>query len=145
VSYTFNSAAAGTGDTSTTQGPLGAGGYSFQASFAGDANYNPATSDISAQRRVGKTSRLLTTIDNEDGDTPVTGPVALGTSVHDHASLNGATVRFTADLSQVSYTFNGGAAGSGDTSSTEGPLGAGDYSFQASFAGDANYNPATSD
>jgi hypothetical protein len=44
----------------------------------------------------------------------------------------------------VTYTFNGSAAGSGAKSNTEGPLAAGNYTFQASFAGDANYVSAVS-
>src|SRR5207302_933674 len=133
VSYTFNAAAAGTGDTSSIEGPLAAGGYAFQASFAGDSNYNPATSSTEPLTVDKGTITLVTTIDNETGDTPVTGHVPLGTSVHDHGTFVGAPTRRTSDLTQVSYTFNAAAAGTGDTSSTEGPLAAGGYAFQASF------------
>src|SRR5206468_691137 len=64
------------------------------------------------------------------------------------SSFSGANVNFTPDISQVSYTFTSSSgtvgAGSGGTSNNEGPLHAGSYKFNASFAGDANYNSTVS-
>ena len=78
----------------------------------------------------------------------VTGALPLGSSVYDTVSFTGGVAGFTPDLSQVSYTFTSpsgtAGAGSGAQSTTEGPLGAGSYKFDASFAGDANYNLAVS-
>src|SRR5260370_28794959 len=72
------------------------------------------------------------------------GALPLGSSVYDTGSFSGATAGFTPTIGNVTYTFNAAAAGSGATSSTEGPLGAGSDSFQAIFATDSNYVAATS-
>ena len=152
VSYTFTSpsgtAAAGSGAQSTTEGPLGAGSYKFDASFAGDANYNLAVSGDEPLSINKATITLNTTIYNAADNSVVTGALPLGSSVYDTVSFSGCTAGFTPDISQVSYTFTSpsgtAAAGSGAQSTTEGPLGAGSYKFDASFAGDANYNLAVS-
>jgi hypothetical protein len=151
VSYTFTNGGtnpAGSGGQSSTEGPLGAGSYKFDASFAGDANYNAAVSGDEPLTINKGTVTLNTTIHNAADGSVVTGTVHVNTSVYDTASFSGATTGFTPDITAVSYTFtsSGGTvgAGSGAQSSTEGPLMIGSYSFQASFAGDANYNVATS-
>src|SRR5207244_542351 len=87
---------------------------------------------------------LLTEINDNATDGVAVTAVPLGHTVHDHASFSGAVTGFVPTLANVSYTFNGGAAGTGGTSSNEGPLGAGSDLFKASFSGDANYNQATS-
>ncbi len=152
VSYTFTSpsgtAGAGSGAQSSTEGPLGAGSYKFDASFAGDANYNLAVSGDEPLSISKATITLNTTIYNAANNSVVTGALPLGSSVYDTASFTGAVAGFTPDITQVSYTFTSpsgtAGAGSGAQSSTEGPLGAGSYKFDASFAGDANYNLAVS-
>ena len=152
VSYTFTSpsgtAGAGSGARSTTEGPLGAGSYKFDASFAGDANYNLAVSGDEPLSINKATITLNTTIYNAANNSVVTGALPLGSSVYDTASFTGAIAGFTPAISQVSYTFTSpsgtAGAGSGAQSTTEGPLGAGSYKFDASFAGDANYNLAVS-
>jgi RHS repeat-associated protein/uncharacterized repeat protein (TIGR01451 family) len=151
LSFTFNGAAAGSGSaTSSTEGPMGAGGYTFDSSFAGDSNYNPASSADEPFTIAKGTITVTTTIDNDANDQPITGSVPQGTSVHDHATFSGATAGFTPTLANISYTFHntidasdsGSAAGSGGTSTVEGPLSAGNYSFTAHFSGDSNYNAA---
>ena len=152
VSYTFTSpsgtAGAGSGADSTTEGPLGAGSYKFDASFAGDANYNLAVSGDEPLSINKATITLNTTIYNAANNSVVTGALPLGSSVYDTVSFTGGVAGFTPDLTQVSYTFTSpsgtAGAGSGAQSTTEGPLGAGSYKFDASFAGDANYNLAVS-
>src|SRR5262249_57308105 len=59
------------------------------------------------------------------------------------SSITGQSAGIT-PTGAITYTFNGGAAGSDGTSSTEGPLGAGSDTFQASIAADANYVASTS-
>ena len=126
----------------------GAGSYKFDASFAGDANYNVALSGDEPLTISKGTVTLNTTIHNAAGGAAITGPVSVGISVYDTASFSGATAGFTPSISQVSYTFTTpsgtGGAGSGGQSTTQGPLGAGSDKFDASFAGDANYNAAVS-
>ncbi len=149
--YTFTSpsgaASAGSGAESTTEGPLGAGSYQFNASYAGDANYNVATASAEPLTINKGTITVTTTIYNAGNNTVVTGPLPLGASVYDTVSFSGAVAGFTPTVSDACYTFTSPSgtanAGSGAKSTTEGPLGAASYQFNASFAGDANYNVAT--
>src|SRR5208282_470589 len=134
VNYTFNSNAAGSGTKSTTEGPLQAGNYSFQATSTGDSNYVVTASPVEALTINKGTLTLATVIDDSSGCAP-TG--ALGESVYDTYSLSG-TQPF-AFTGTVNYTFDSNAAGSGTQSTTEGPLQAGNYSFQATSTGDSNY------
>src|SRR5208282_2834791 len=148
VSYTFtdNTAAttvgAGSGAQSSTEGPLQAGGYKFDATFAGDRNYQSTGSGDEPLTINQGTLTLNTTIYDSGGTTPPSG--TLGESVHDKSSFSG-TLPFTPDITKVSYTFTDNTAattvgaGSGAQSSTEGPLQAGGYKFDATFAGDRNY------
>ncbi len=161
VSYTFRTddgacatdgVAAGTGGKSTVEGPLGAGAYSFDATVAGNANYLGDTSDCEPLTVEKAQLTIVTTIKNAANDQPVTGPVPLGTSVYDNATVTGMVAGF--DIGTVSYTWrtddgacatDGVAAGTGGKSTVEGPLGAGAYSFDAAVAGDDNYLGDTSD
>ncbi|HZZ43308.1 MAG TPA: SdrD B-like domain-containing protein [Tepidisphaeraceae bacterium] len=126
----------GTLPTSSDTSPLSAGNYSFIAVYSGDANY---TSSVGAIEPLGinkGTLSLITEIhDAQTGNAP-TG--ATGESVYDTYALVGdQPLPFTGT---VTYTFNSAAAGSGLQSDIEGPLGAGNYFFQASSFGDDNYN-----
>jgi hypothetical protein len=144
VTYTFDGAAAGSGEQSDTQGPLHAGSYEFQASFAGNDDYFPAESNPEPFTVDKGTVTLATTIYNAANDTviPLDSHVPLGTSAYDEVTVTGETVFF--DIDDVTYTFDGAAAGSGEQSDTQGPLHAGSYEFQASFAGNDDYFPAES-
>src|SRR5208282_365742 len=135
VNYTFNSNAAGSGTQSTTEGPLQAGNYSFQASSTGDSNYVVLPSANESLTINQGTLTLATVI--KDATSNGTPTNVLGESVYDTYSLSG-TQPF-AFAGTVNYTFNSNAAGSGAKSTTEGPLAAGSYSFQASSTGDSNY------
>ena len=144
VTYKFNGAAAGNGAKSDTKGPLHAGNYAFQAFFAGNDDYNAAESDPEPFV-VGKgTVTLATTIYNAADDTviPLNSHVALGTSAYDKVTVTGETVFF--NIADVTYKFDGAAAGSGAKSDTKGPLHAGGHHFQAFFAGNDDYNAAES-
>src|SRR5262249_36784329 len=133
--------------TQFAQGPLTAGSYHFLVHYDGDTNYF-AADGVPEPLTVDKgTLTVNTTIHNAaDNSVIVNGShVGLGTSAYDTASFSGAVAGITPDATKLSFTFNGAAAGSGSAQSvTEGPLGAGDYHFAAAFAGDANYNAATS-
>jgi hypothetical protein len=75
------------------------------------------------------------------------GHVALGTVMHDNATLSGANANFT-PTGAITFTFSGGALGANAateagfyaTSASTGAITvAGSYSFTAAYAGDSNY------
>ena len=132
-----------------------AGDFYWQAVYSGDANNDGATSPcISEHLSVGKASPSISTLLSES-------EIALGDSVNDSATLDGAT----SDAGgQVSYTVYNNAScsteGEGNSSQDAGtvdvtngdvpdsdPLAfnsAGDFYWQAVYTGDANNNGATS-
>src|SRR5262249_47797039 len=113
----------------------------------GDANYNAATSADEPFTVDKGTLTVNTTIHNaaDNSVIPNGSHVALGTSAYDTRTVKRRVGGYTTDARQLSLSCNGAAAGSGRAQSvTEGRLGAGDYPFAAAFAGDANYNAATS-
>src|SRR5207302_11476821 len=63
-------------------------------------------------------------------------------SVYDTVGLTGNQVFF--NIADVTYTFDGGAAGSGAQSTTTDPLHAGLHHFQAHFAGNSDYTATDS-
>jgi len=134
----------GVAHPSASQGPLHAGYYAFKAHYNGDSNYAASTSACEPLEVDKGTVTLATTIYNAANDTviPLNSHVALGTSAYDKATVTGETVFF--NIADVTYKFNGAAAGSGAKSDTKGPLGAGNYAFQAFFAGNDDYNAAQS-
>ena len=98
-------------------------------------------------------SGTATTIENFTGDADISGPVALGTTVNDSATVAGSPAAF-APTGTVTYNFytNATASGApafaetlpmGSESSPQGPLPAGSYSYQAIYNGDSNYAPST--
>jgi hypothetical protein len=102
------------------------------------------------------TPSLSTGIINNGSSANVTNAtVALGTTVHDTATLSGAS---STASGSVTYSFYSAASCSGipstqsvsvtgasvPPSSNEGPLAAGSYSFSAAYSGDASNLPATS-
>src|SRR5262249_56361359 len=46
----------GVAHPSSSEGPLAAGSYSFQASYGGDSNYNASTSDCEPLTEIGRAS-----------------------------------------------------------------------------------------
>ncbi|HLO30005.1 MAG TPA: Ig-like domain repeat protein, partial [Anaerolineales bacterium] len=147
----------GVAHPSTGQGPLTAGSYSFQATYSGDGNYNGSTSPCEPLT-VGK-ANTTTSTEIHDGTHAVVTSVALGTTVHDSATVSGSgfgtptgSVTFTfytagdqctgASVAAGTVTLDG--SGVAHPSSSEGPLAAGSYSFQATYSGDGNYNGSTS-
>jgi hypothetical protein len=141
---------------SVDTGALAAGSYAFQAAVAGDDNYFGATSacePLVINKIEGIT--LSTELHNSDETVIADGGAATTASVHDKATIDYGTG--PAPTGDVTFTFwtNGSCDGAGTAagtvtlvaadagvahpSSTKGPLDSGNYSFMASYAGDANY------
>jgi uncharacterized repeat protein (TIGR01451 family) len=147
---------------SKTESNLAAGHYAFNATYNGNANYNAKTSDCEPFD-VGKaTPGMATTVKDPDGNlVDDANPAALGTKVHDTSVLSGKVDGFSFDgTATVTYIFftshnctTGGGTpesvtvasdGSVPDSSETAALGAGTYSYQATYNGNANYTPKTS-
>src|SRR3989441_964239 len=138
---------------SSAASALPAGSYSFQASWPGDSNYNSATAACEPLTvNKGSTS---TATEIHDASHNVVTSVALGTTVHDKATVSGQVSGFTIG-GTVTYTFFSTASTCTGSSSTatvavgsesgnHGPLAAGEYSFKATYSGDGNYLGSTSD
>lgn len=141
--------------TGFVKGPLAAGDYSFMAAYSGDNNYNGSTGPCE-KVTVGKADLDISTVIHDAGHNPVTS-VPLGSVVHDTATVAGqvdsivptgpVTFQFftsgdcTTGGSPVANTgTDGGAVRSADSAA----LAAGGYSYQATIAGDSNYNGTTS-
>jgi uncharacterized repeat protein (TIGR01451 family) len=142
------------GDPSSTEGPLAAGSYSFDARYVAGTNDNYPTSAFSACEPLTINQGSLTpstTIKNAADDSVVSGNLDLGSSVYDTTQISGAVNGFD-PTGTISYTFfqNGDCSGEGSSagsdvaldgqSNTEGPLGAGSYSFQAQYIAGPNDN-----
>jgi uncharacterized repeat protein (TIGR01451 family) len=142
------------GDPSSTEGPLAAGSYSFDAQYIAGNDPNYSDSDVSACEPLTINQGSLTpstTIKNAADDSVVSGNLDLGSSVYDTTQISGAVNGFD-PTGTISYTFfqNGDCSGEGSSagsdvaldgqSNTEGPLGAGSYSFQAQYIAGPNDN-----
>jgi hypothetical protein len=170
VTYTFftNSDCTGTGapagtvtltatgavPNSTTQGPLTPGTHSFRASYSGDSTYTSSTSPCEPFAVGIGTSKVDTSVADASTSTVVTGAEPAGMTAYDRATVTGAAG--VAPTGTVTYFFftNGtctgtgrpagtvtvGATGTVPNSNTQGPLGAGAYSFHAVYSGDSNYH-----
>ncbi len=141
--------------SSSTEGPLVPGSYSFDASYSGDTNYDPSPASSCEQFSVGPaTSLVFTTVNDASTNAPWAGTEVFGASAYDAATVSGLEGGPT-PTGTVTYEFftngtcNGAAAssdiqslsdGSVPVSSTEGPLVPGSYSFDASYSGDTNYD-----
>ena len=137
---------------SSSQGPLTAGAYSFEATYSGDSNYQSSVGGCEPFTVNQAVSQTVTTV--QSGGQTVTA-VSVGSSVTDQATVSGTgagtptgTVTFTF-YSNGTCSGTGSPAGTGTlasgvaTSSSEGSLTAGSYSFEASYGGDANYLSST--
>jgi len=127
-----------------------AGTFYWQASYSGDANNSSATSDCTSEQLVVNPN--APTIATVLSDTSV----AIGTAVHDSATLSGATgnaggtVTYTvySDSSCTTSVASGGtkAVSNGIVPDSD-PVSfnsAGTFYWQAAYSGDANNDPATS-
>lgn len=144
------------GVDSPSQGPLAAGSYGFEASYSGDPNHNPSTSNCESFTVAQSGTTTSTEVKDSKGAVPQNGD-PLGTQVHDTATVGTqagsfvisgtATYHFysSSDCSGSStdevVTLNNGAIPDSSTSSS---LGAGSYSYLASYSGDGNYKASDS-
>jgi hypothetical protein len=138
---------------STPEGPLGAGPWSFLATYSGDSNYaaavggcepltvgtaattvtsavtDPANGGVWQDSELAGASAYDTAaVAPEQDDTPITGTVSyqfFGDGICTGMSVSAGTV-----------TMSDGTVPQSDT---EGPLAAGHYSFLATYSGDSNY------
>ncbi|MBI2285273.1 Ig-like domain repeat protein, partial [Candidatus Saccharibacteria bacterium] len=135
--------------TSFTKGPLAAGDYSFKAAYSGDSTYNNSVGTCESVT-VGKAGTSVTTeVHNASHQDITNTSVALGTAVHDSATVNGQVGNLSIS-GNVTYHFytNDNCDGTstdetvavGTEASTKNSLGAGAYSYKAEYGGDDNYN-----
>ena len=127
-----------------------AGDYYWQAVYSGDANNNGASSTCTDEHLVVKTNPGITTQLSATA-------ISLGGTVHDSASLSGATNDAGGTVTYHAYAgantctgtdllhstvdvTNGSVPNSADFT----PTASGTYSFQAVYSGDAKNNGATS-
>src|SRR5262249_22055306 len=139
--------------TSGASAALAAGNYFYDASYAGDPNYNDilAGKVLDENFVVDPAHLTISTVVHDGSHNEITGGmVPLGTSAHDNAMVTGAVAGFP--IPAISFTFGGnpianGAteAGFDATSVPTGPLGAGNYMFGASVGSNSNYVGAASD
>ena len=142
----------GVANYSDVQGPLPPGAYSFIALYSGDANYLPSESAVEPLTIQPRQATVQTTI-NEGNKLRVLGPLPLGTSVYDTATIGNQASSLPA-TGTVTYQFYTTIDGTGPhtdetvtlnpdgtvpDSALHGPLEAGAYSFIAVYSGDGNY------
>ncbi|WP_165067187.1 Ig-like domain-containing protein [Paludisphaera rhizosphaerae] len=157
ISFTLQGNSIGSGPTddgfdatSVGSSPLGAGSYTYNASIAGDDNYIGATS-VDEHFFVDKARLSISTTVHDAAHNVIAegAHVAVGTNTHDNATVTGAVAGFA--IPTISFTLQGNSIGSGSTeggfnatSTASGALGAGNYTYNASVAGDDNYFGAVS-
>src|SRR5207302_1245759 len=146
----------GVATPSSSEGPLAAGQYWFQATYEGDANFTGSTSDCEPLTVSKGTPTTATTLHNASGDAVVANGthVPFGSSLYDVATLsNGSGFPFTGSVTFEFYNNNNGnqpegstcsgepvstesksVSGSTATSSTHSTLNAGNYAFDAKYA-----------
>ena len=149
---------AGAAPNSNTEGPLGGGSYSFEATYSGDRTYGGSTSSCEPFTLGLKSTTTNTTVFDAATNAAWSGTETAPASAYDTSSISGGIGGFT-PTGSVSYTFwtnntctnagtgaGGGAlvAGVAPNSNTEGPLAAGNYGFEATYSGDSNYDRSTS-
>jgi hypothetical protein len=129
--------------------PTAAGTYSFQAVYSGDANNNGASSVCSTEQLLVEATPLITT-------TLSATSVDVGSTVHDSATLSGATSDAGGTVTYTVYTNDtctAGARDAGTVTVTNGVVpnsdalafnSAGTFYWQAVYSGDTNNNGATS-
>jgi hypothetical protein len=127
-----------------------AGTFYWQASYSGDANNSSATSDCTSEQMVVNPNAptIATTLSATT--------VGIGTSVHDSATLTGATSNAGGTVTYTVYSDNACSQNpqdAGTVTVTNGSVpdsnpitfnSAGTFYWQASYSGDSNNDPATS-
>ena len=125
------------------------GVYFWQASYSGDGNNNPATSACTSEQLIVRTNPSVTT-------TLSGTSIAIGDSVHDSATLNGASSDAGGTVTYTVYsndTCTQGAVSAGTVTVTNGVVpdssaiqfnNAGTFYWQAVYSGDLKNNGAVS-
>jgi hypothetical protein len=136
---------------SNTFTPTQAGKYYFYAVYSGDGrNIGPVNSGCSSELLTVKTNPTVATTIVDQAGSPITNPVPLGTTVHDTATITGATANAGGTITYSMFRTT-------DCSGTKVNLGtktvtngiappsnaitvnqAGDYYFYAVYSGDTN-------
>jgi hypothetical protein len=142
------------GSSSDTFGPLAAGDYYIVAVYSGDSRYAGSTGACEPFHINKGDLTLSTTLytgntqipDGGQAPANLTLPIVYDTASASNTNPNIApsgTVTFTF-FNNINCTPTGSAAGTAGIanaiSANQGPLGAGSYSFLATYAGDPNYN-----
>lgn len=128
--------AASSGTAVLNTSALTVGSHSITAQYAGDSNFSAVTSNIVTQTvtKAGTTSNVLTSTPN---------PASYGASITFTATLpTNATGNVT--FLDGSTSIGTGTISSGVATFTLSTMTAGTHSITASYAGDANYAPSTS-
>ena len=138
---------------STPEGPLGAGPWSFLATYSGDSNYAAAVGGCEPLT-VGTAATTVTSAvtDPANGgvwqDSELAGASAYDTAAvapeQDDTPITGTvSYQFFGDGTCTGMSVSAGTVTMSDgtvpQSDTEGPLAAGHYSFLATYSGDSNY------
>ena len=95
----------GVANPSDAEGPLIPGSYSFAAHYNGDTTYLPSDSLVEPFTVPAPAPPLITTTIHAADGAAVSGPVPLGTSVYDTATLAG--FGSTVPTGTVTYSFTG--------------------------------------
>ena len=140
---------------SSQTAPLGAGPYSYQATYSGDTSYAGSTSSCEPFSVVKATTTITTKVFDAATKAAWSGSELAGSSAYDTAAV-GAVTGFI-PMGTVTYDLfvNGvcSATGAPETVSLTGgsipnssdtaPLASGSYSYQATYSGDGNYAGST--
>ena len=130
------------------------GGYGYSATFNGDSDYSPSWATSGGAFTVGAIP-TTTTISILQNGSPITGPIAVGSSVQVLATVGGVLAGTPLNSRDtVTYTLYG-PGGTGPNSvintwiepvGTPSPLVqvglSGGYGYSATFNGDSNYSPS---
>jgi hypothetical protein len=146
---------------------LAAGSYSYEAMYNGDSNYAASPTGECEPFSVGTVPSSSATVLNDAAtNAPWTGHESTGAVAYDTSTVSGGITGFT-PTGTVTYTlFDNGACtspaqeenrphaiistqtvalnpdGTVPNSANTSPLTPGDYSFDASYSGDSNYDPS---
>jgi hypothetical protein len=129
---------------------LGAGSYAYEAAYSGDSKYQPVTGSCEPFAVGTFVPTVVTRVHNSSNSDVTNTTVALGTATFDTASVSQVSPFIATGTATYSFFSNStctGVATSSQTvtlsagavpnSSTQ-TLGAGGYSYQASYSGDIN-------
>lgn len=147
----FSSETVDLGSDSSATSALESGSYSYLAAYSGDDNYNGSVADCEpfTVERAGTTT--TTQVHNANHQNVTDGSLPIDSLVHDSANISDEIEGFVLG-GTVTYNFynNGICSGEipltsetlkvGGESSVTNALGAGSYSYLASYSGDNNYN-----